>query len=58
MLEKTLPDGTKKRFRRRNLNVITVHKKPIAITAGDAPLRVQEVEIDEDVDQEINLDVS
>jgi hypothetical protein len=54
--EKILPDGSKKKFRRRNLNVITVHKKPIAITAGDSPLRVQEVEVDELLDEECNLD--
>ena len=57
VLERTLTDGSTKRFRRRNLNVVTVHKKPIAITAGDVPLRVQDVEVEEDFEEgAINLD--
>jgi NADH:ubiquinone oxidoreductase subunit len=57
VLERTLPNGTTKRFRRRNLNVVTVHKKPIAITAGDVPLRVQDIEIEEDLEPNtINFD--
>merc|ERR1711962_1530684 len=57
VLERTLTDGSTKRFRRRNLNVVTVHKKPIAITAGDVPLRVQDVEVEEDMEEgSVNLD--